>query len=110
MEVSELRDEFLLCRTLGHSWDDNPGAEVDSQLFKAARGGLFLRCSRCFTERFDYLDHQMAVFQRYYRYPQAYQGVRRGEEESLAPQLRAEMFSRSLLIRHARERKLRSVG
>jgi hypothetical protein len=110
MEISELRDEFLLCRTLGHAWDDNPTAEVDSQLFKASQGCLALRCTRCATERFDYLDNSMGVFTRYYRYPQGYEGVKRGEEEGLAPQFRAEMFSRSILIRKTQERRLRKVS
>jgi hypothetical protein len=102
MHVSDLQDAFLVCRTIGHAWDDNPHAEVDSDLFKASRGCLALRCTRCFTERFDYLDNQMAVFQRYYRYPQGYEGIK--GEERFAPALRAEMFSRSLLIRKARAR------
>jgi hypothetical protein len=108
MDVHELQDEHLLCRTLGHSWEDNPSAEVDSDLFRASRAGLFLRCTRCFTERFDYLDHEMQVFQRYYRYPQSYQGLQ--GEERLAPSLRAEMFSRSLLIRNAAKKRLKAVS
>lgn len=103
MDAHELSDEFLVCRTLGHAWDDNPHAEVDSELFKASRGVLALRCTRCYTERFDYLDAQMGVFQRYYRYPDRYRGL--SGDDRLAPSLRAEMFGRSLLIRKAAKRR-----
>lgn len=108
LHPGQLRDEYLLCRTLGHAWDDNPTAEVDSDLFRASSGCLALRCARCHTERFDYLDNTMGLFARYYRYPVDYQGLR--GEDRLAPALRAEMFSRSLLIRRAQGRRLRKVS
>ena len=75
MQITGLRNEFVLCRTLGHSWDDNPNAEVNSDLYRASTGALFLRCTRCTTERFDYIGSDMQVFQRYYRYPDHYKTV-----------------------------------
>jgi hypothetical protein len=99
--IQDLRDSYLLCRTLGHNWDENPSAEVDSDLFRAARGGVFLRCTRCRTERFDYLDYELQVFARYYRYPKNYTTI----PGYTRVDLRAECFSRSILIRKARQRR-----
>lgn len=99
--ISDLRDAFVLCRTLGHAWDDNPGAEVDSALFRSSRGALALRCSRCATERFDYLNASLEVWQRYYRYPPHYTAI---PGEGTRPNLRAELLRRSLLIRGHRSR------
>jgi hypothetical protein len=96
IDISELRDEYVVCRAIGHSWDDNPTAEVDGPLFRAATGCLALRCVRCTTERFDYIDSEMQVFQRYYRYPPQYQSIP-GQETR--PNLRGELLRRSVLIR-----------
>jgi hypothetical protein len=101
MEIHELTDKFLTCRALGHAWDDNPTAEVDGTLFKSSHGALALRCTRCRTERFDYLDNTMQVFQRYYRYPKRYTTI----PGYTRPDVRAEMLSRSLLIRARRNGK-----
>jgi hypothetical protein len=103
MDIHDLQDEFVVCRALGHSWDDNPGAVVDSELFKAAQGVLALRCVRCTTERFDYIAKDMTVWQRYYRYPAKYTTI---PGQGTRPNLRAELFKRSLLVRrHNGKRK-----
>lgn len=96
VEIVHLRDEYVTCRTIGHSWDDNPNGEVNSDFFKLARGLLMLRCTRCQTERFDYIGNNMQIFQRYYRYPPQYRSI---PGQGTRPNLRAEMFRRSLLIR-----------
>lgn len=101
IEISDLRDKFLLCRGLGHSWDDNPNGEVDSELFRQSTAAVALRCVRCKTERFDYLDSNLEVFQRYYRYPDYYTTI----PGYTRPDIRAEMMSRSLLIRRRRNGK-----
>lgn len=101
MNITDLADQYLLCRTLGHSWDDNPTAEVDSELFKASRGVLCLRCVRCTTERFDYIGNDMLVFQRYYRYPEKYTTI---PGMANRPNLREELLSRHLMIRAYRQR------
>lgn len=106
LDLPDLTDAYLTCRTIGHAWDDNPGAEVDSDLFKASTGCLALRCTRCRMERFDYLGNDMGVFQRYYRRPPGYGKL--PAEQRKAPALRAEMFSRSLLIRSASTRRRRA--
>jgi len=102
VSIQELRDEFVVCRGVGHSWDDNPTADVDSELFRTASGALALRCVRCGTERFDYIGNDMTVFRRYYRYPELYRSI---PGEGSRPNLRAEMLRRSLLIRSARRRR-----
>jgi hypothetical protein len=101
-QITSLQNEFVVCRTLGHSWDDNPNGEVDSDLFKAATGVLLLRCTRCTTERFDYIGNDMQVFQRYYRYPLDYKTI---PGEATRPAMRSELFRRSLLIKSARKRR-----
>ena len=94
--VTDLLDDYVVCRTIGHAWDEHPSPEVDSDLFREARAGLFLRCTRCHTERFDYLAADMSVGTRYYRYPEKYRGLEKG---TTRPLLRGEMFRRSLLLR-----------
>lgn len=98
LAIDELADAFVICRAIGHAWEDNPHAEVNSDLFRASDGALALRCVRCTTERFDYVAHDMTVWQRYYRYPDRYGTV---PGEGTRPNLRAELFRRSLLIRAA---------
>jgi hypothetical protein len=99
--IQDLQDAYVLCRALGHAWDDNPTAQVDSQLYRASRGVLTLRCTRCTTERFDYINQMFEVATRYYRYPDHYKSI---PGEGTRPNLRAELLRRSLLIRSARRR------
>jgi hypothetical protein len=101
VDIGELKDEFVLCRMLGHAWDDNPTAEVDSELYRVSRGVIAVRCTRCTTERFDYIDQNFQVSTRYYRYPELYRSV---PGQGTRPNLRQEAFKRSLLIRSYRSR------
>jgi hypothetical protein len=96
IQITELSDNFVVCRTIGHSWDDNPNAEVNSDLWRQSVGALALRCVRCSTERFDYVGKDMTVFGRYYRYPDRYRTI---PGQGTRPNLRGEMLRRSLLIR-----------
>jgi hypothetical protein len=96
MRASDLSDAYVLCRTVGHSWDDNPSAAIPhSEQWRTAKAALFLRCTRCRTERFDYFGNGFEVEYRYYRYPDGYSGLQQGTR----PVLRGEMFRRSLLLR-----------
>jgi hypothetical protein len=106
MEISDLQDTYVICRTIGHSWDDNPTAEVNSDLFRAAQACLALRCTRCTTERFDYIGNDMKVFQRYYRYPEQYTTIS-SFGEPMRPKMRAEMINRSLLVRRRTKAKVK---
>lgn len=102
VELDELQDEYLICRTVGHSWDDNISGQVDGALARSAAAVLALRCVRCNTERFDYVDIDMLVFARYYRYPPRYR-LARGQGKK--PSLRGELLRRSVLIRRAGNRR-----
>jgi hypothetical protein len=95
-EISDLLDDYVICRTIGHAWDDNPTPEIDSDLWRTAKAALFLRCTRCHTERFDYIDSSFNVEYRYYRYPNKYKSI---PGQGSRPNLRGEMFRRSLLLR-----------
>jgi hypothetical protein len=102
INVDDLSDKFLLCRTLGHSWDDNPNPQFLAP-DKSYVGAIKLRCTRCRTERYDYIDKRMEVWKRFYRYPKGYGQLKPGYKK---PQLRAELFNRSLLVqRLANNRK-----
>lgn len=96
ISIDELQNEYLLCRTLGHSWDDNPTAEIDGEWYRSSVGCLALRCVRCGTERYDYIGKDMQVAYRYYRYPVRYTTI---PGQGTRPRLRGEMLKRSLLIR-----------
>lgn len=102
VDIRELDDSYVVCRTLGHAWDNHPNGEVRSDLFRASRGAIVLRCTRCTTERFDYIANDMSVFQRYYRYPPRYQSI---PGQGTRPNLRGELLRRSLLIRAAKRRR-----
>lgn len=104
VDIRELIDEYVVCRTIGHSWDDNISGEVDGELARSATGVLALRCVRCTTERFDYIDGEMQVFQRYYRYPQQYASI---PGQGTRPNLRGELLRRSVLIRRYRNGRRR---
>ena len=97
ISVADLKEEYVVCRAIGHTWDDNPTAELDSTLWRAGAAALALRCTRCTTERFDYLAADMTVFHRYYRYPEHYNTSIPGQ--GTKPNLRGELLSRSVLLR-----------
>lgn len=85
---ADIHDQYLLCRTIGHSWDDNPTSD-----FKAGFSWVIaLRCTRCTMERFDYLNTSGEVLNRYYRAPLGYRTVR-----ATRLSMRAEMMRRHLL-------------
>lgn len=96
VSISELKDAYVICRALGHSWDDWPQGEVDRTMLHLFQGALVLRCTRCTTERYDYIGKDMRVAQRTYKYPPMYKSI---PGEGTRPNLRGEMFRRSLLIR-----------
>jgi hypothetical protein len=106
VDITELENSFVICRTIGHAWDNNPTGKVNSQLFKESYGTLCLICTRCTAERFDYLGQDMKVWKRYYRNPKGYNTIK---GQGSRPNLRAEMFRRSLLIRKPRRRATRRV-
>lgn len=66
--ASELDDDYLLCRDLGHAWKH--------QGFSRIEGGLIarrLRCRSCKTIRIDRITSIGTVYGRTYVYPDGYQ-------------------------------------
>jgi len=94
-DIANLLDEYVVCRTLGHSWDDNPGAEIASDWQDYSVAVFALRCTRCTTERYDYIGKGLDVAYRRYIYPSHYTSI---PGEGTRPNLRGEMISRSLLV------------
>lgn len=100
--INELSDQIVICRTLGHSWDENPNAELDTMF--PSEWVFALRCTRCTTERFDFTNVSGDLIQRYYRYPDKYKTHKTPRNE-----FRAEMIRRSLLIHQYKKRRRRSA-
>lgn len=108
VDIVELKDAYIVCRTLGHAWDDNPQGKFNANIAAKSMGVLILRCTRCSTERVDYIGKDMTVETRTYSYPEYYNTI---VGQGTRPNLRGEMLRRSLLIRSSgRRRKLRSVS
>jgi hypothetical protein len=99
--ISDLRNEYLLCRALGHAWEEIPNAEFSPELWRTSSAALAVRCVRCTTERHDYLDKQFDVSSRQYKYPPMYMGI---VGEGKRPNVRGELLSRSLLLHRYAER------
>ena len=93
--ITELLDSYVICRTLGHAWDVIPNAQFSLDLFRTSSGAMALRCIRCFTERYDYIGKDMEIAYRTYKYPEHYKGI---VGEGNRPNLRSELFRRSLLV------------
>jgi hypothetical protein len=87
--ITQLRENFLVCRTIGHAWEQTfvgPAGRADEELATRARhhpwrpdGARVLRCRRCRTERVDLCligygraDYHFQLVSRYYRYPDDY--------------------------------------
>ena len=94
--LAELLDSFVICRTVGHSWDDNPHAEINSMWSWV----MALRCTRCTCERFDALNNLGEVVSRSYRYPDGYRiTANRQGERTTRVGLRTELMRRRILAR-----------
>lgn len=102
VSIKDLRDEYVICRTLGHSWDELLNAEFSEIELKVAAGALALRCTRCTAIRMDYIAKDMTVYYRKYTYPDQYTSI---PGEGTRPNLRGEMLRRSLLIRTYKQEK-----
>ena len=96
VDISDLSDAFLKCRARGHDWDDFPDGTVDSVLFRMAYAVEVVRCTRCTSERYFYLDADMIPFGKYYRKPKGYDTI---VGQGKRPNVRFEMLSRGLLLR-----------
>jgi hypothetical protein len=65
-----LRDAYLLCRTISHSWRH----AIDPNLDRPMEGWRFsLQCTRCKTRRHDVISHDTGeLLQRRYVHPDDY--------------------------------------
>lgn len=90
------REEFVRCRSLGHSWDDyNPPKLRPLHGFILA-----FRCTRCTTERHDAIDRRSGELTgRRYLYPDGYKTTR--DERPSAEELRVRIAD----IRERRKRR-----
>lgn len=102
MRIEDLRNEYVICRTLGHSWDELPNAEFSPELVRTSAAALALRCTRCLTERYDYINKSMDVESRRYVYPPHYTTI---PGEGSRPNLRGELIKRSLLLVQLHQRR-----
>ena len=100
--ITDLLDTFLLCRAFGHAWDQIPNAEFSLDLFRTSVGAIALRCQRCHAERYDYIGKDMEVASRSYSYPRGYMGI---VGEGKRPNVRGEMFKRSLVVQVYNQRR-----
>jgi hypothetical protein len=100
--IVDLLDSYVVCRTIGHSWDVIPNAEFSLELFRTSAGAMALRCTRCHAERYDYIAKDMTVQSRTYNYPPHYMGI---QGEGKRPNLRGEMFKRSLVVQVYNQRR-----
>lgn len=102
MSISDLRNEFLICRSIGHNWDDLPNPEFSQGMLIGTVGAIALRCVRCSAERYDYIAKDMSVAGRIYKYPPHYTTI---PGEGSRPNFRGELLKRSLLIHTFSERR-----
>lgn len=102
MEISDLRNEYLICRTIGHSWDEIPNAEFSETSLVGTVGAMALRCTRCYAERYDYIGKDLSVADRRYKYPDHYTTI---PGEGTRPNLRGELLKRSILIQSFNRRR-----
>lgn len=68
--AEDLRDEYLWCRTVGHSWEE----VVADDLPRPEHGWrMALQCSRCLTRRNQIIDDRTGDAEgRRYDYPEGY--------------------------------------
>lgn len=86
----DLSNDFLRCRTYGHSWDDFYPDDMRSPSFGWRES---LRCTRCTTERHRLIGRHGEVMQSSYYYADGYQ-MDKGVGKLDRADLRGEMFAR----------------
>lgn len=88
VEFEVLRDEYLFCRTVGHSWEE----VASDDLPKPDYGWRFsLQCTRCLTRRNDIIDPRLGDgIGRNYQYPDHY----RLDEKATRSEMRMEWARR----------------
>jgi hypothetical protein len=102
-----------MCRTSAyrHSWDDFTPPQHQLRGF-SVRPDLSLRCTRCGTEKFLWLDHEGNYSSNpRYRHPEGYKVHLAPGERLTAPELRAEIIRRRTAAQRGKsKRRLKSVS
>ena len=77
--LSAVARDYVACRTLGHAWDSIPVPRSEAVALPPGSIWLWLRCTRCSTERKDAVSAMTGyVDRRRYEYPDGYS--RAGED------------------------------
>lgn len=89
-----LPEEFVLCRSMSHSWDTfNP---ITDKRPPAGHWLLALMCERCKTERFDTIDRHGRLVSRSYNYLDSYREAGVGTKGFPRDEFRRELALRRL--------------
>lgn len=101
VSFEELRDAFLLCRTISHGWEE----VVRNDLDKPDYGWRFsLRCNRCACERHDIIDpYNGDLIRRRYIHPDGYEL----DEKVTRSEFRQEWARRNQYLQATQARKTR---
>lgn len=102
--VRDLLDDYIVCRTFSHSWDDDPTAEYTTIFNWTAS----LRCTRCGTTKIEAYNAVGDVIYRRYVYPDGYRvaGTRQGGRVTKA-QMRVELMRRRVFLRRRPSKRSR---
>lgn len=92
--LADLNENYVRCRTLGHSWDDWPTSD-----YVASFGWLLpFRCVRCDTKRLDTIDSRGSVGSRRYIWPDDYKLVEKRSRDEYRRELRFRVYSASEMM------------
>lgn len=70
--VEQYRDQFLMCRDLGHHWLPDPHWSITANRGRVSEYRRTLCCSTCGGERTDTYDQHMHPTRRYYHHADGY--------------------------------------
>ncbi len=93
----QLADQYLICRTFLHAWDDVTGLDgVEVPPSHEPMGArIVLRCLRCDTIRYDTVSIiNGLLLSRGYKYPEGYHLAPYDGEYTLRQEMRFEYLSR----------------
>jgi len=97
--ASELPARFLACRDMGHAWQPFTAAWIPNQ----RQYQRVLRCSRCRTERIQYLSTTGQIESGSYVYPDGYAMPHGAGGYDQAARNLCHLANITRLIAHARE-------
>lgn len=102
MKRRDIQDAAVLCRGLGHAWDEYSNV---TSYFTGPGWHFTVRCIRCATERHDLIDTRTGELdRRKYKYPDGYKEVERTDRADLRLQMRR------LIRQHNNEKELYRVA